>query len=374
MPPLAQRNLFHDKVRLAVTLTGIVFSVVLIVVQLGLFLGFTTATSNLIDHSGADLWITSKNVPYVEQGVAFSERKLNQVRAVPGVADAQKLITRWTQWKRHDGGQESVQIVGINVDDTMECPWNLVQGSVEDLKSPDAVILDELYKQKLGVTAIGEVFEIGGYRARVVGFTRGIRSFTTSPYVFTTFKNAQDYANLREDQTMFILVKVAPGANLEQVRRDLLANVKDVEVFKTSEFSRMTTFYWMFTTGAGVAVLIAAVLGLVVGFVVVAQTIYATTVDHIREYGTLKAMGAPNSYVYKVIMKQAAIAAVLGYGLGMIVSVFVVNGSQKGGAAILMTPSMAAGMFFLTLLMCVGAALVSINKVTRIDPAMVFKG
>ncbi len=84
MPPLAQRNLFHDKVRLAVTLTGIVFSVVLIVVQLGLFIGFTTATSNLIDHSGADLWITSKNVPYVEQGVAFSERKLNQVRSIPG--------------------------------------------------------------------------------------------------------------------------------------------------------------------------------------------------------------------------------------------------------------------------------------------------
>jgi putative ABC transport system permease protein len=374
MPPLAQRNLFHDKVRLTVTLTGIVFSVVLIVVQLGLFLGFTTATSNLIDHSGADLWITSKNVPYVEQGVAFSERKLNQVRAVPGVDDAQKIIARWTQWKRHDGGQDSVQIVGFNVDDTMERPWNLVRGRVEDLKSPDAVILDELYQQKLGVTGIGEVFEIGGHRARVVGFTRGIRSFTTSPYVFTTFKNAQNYANLREDQTMFILVKVAPGASLEQVRRDLLSNVKDVEVFKTSEFSRMTTFYWMFTTGAGVAVLIAAVLGLVVGFVVVAQTIYATTVDHIREFGTLKAMGAPNSYVYKVIMKQAAIAAVLGYVLGMIVSVFVVRGSQKGGAAILMPPSMAVGMFFLTLLMCVGAALVSINKVTRIDPAMVFKG
>jgi len=374
MPPLAQRNIFHDKVRLTVTLTGIVFSVVLIVVQLGLFLGFTTATSNLIDHSGADLWITSKNVPYVEQGVAFSERKLNQVRAVPGVADAQKLIARWTQWKRHDGGQDSVQIVGINVDDPMERPWNLVQGNVEDLKSPDAVILDQLYKQKLGVTGIGEVFEIGGHRARVVGFTRGIRSFTTSPYVFTTFKNAQNYTALREDQTMFILVKVVPGATLEQVRRDLLNGVKDVEVFKTSEFSRMTTFYWMFTTGAGVAVLIAAVLGLVVGFVVVAQTIYATTVDHIREYGTLKAMGAPNSYVYKVIMKQAAIAAVMGYVLGMIVSVFVVHGSQKGGAAILMPPSMAVSMFFLTLLMCVGAALVSINKVTRIDPAMVFKG
>jgi len=374
MPPLAQRNLFHDKVRLAVTLTGIVFSVVLIVVQLGLFIGFTTATSNLIDHSGADLWITSKNVPYVEQGVAFSERKLTQVRAVPGVADAQKIIAHWTQWKRRDGGQESVQIVGINVDDSLERPWNLVEGRVEDLKSPDAVILDELYKQKLGVTQVGEVFEIGGYRARVVGFTRGIRSFTTSPYVFTSFKNAQNYTGLREDQTFFILVTVAPGANRDQVRRTLLHHVTDVEVFTSAEFSRMTTFYWMFTTGAGVAVLIAAVLGLVVGFVVVAQTIYATTMDHIREYGTLKAMGAPNRYVYKVIMKQAAISAVIGYALGMIVSVVVVEGSEKGGAAILMPAPMAVGMFFLTLLMCVGAALVSINKVTRIDPAIVFKG
>src|SRR5260370_5522838 len=374
MPPLAQRNLFHDKVRLTVTLTGIVFSVVLIVVQLGLFFGFTTATSNLIDHSGADLWITSKNVPYVEQGVGFSERKLNQVRVVPGVADAQKIIAHWTQWKRHDGGEDSVRIVGMNVGKKLEQPWNLVQGRVEDLKSPDAIILDELYKEKLGVTRVGEVFEVGGHRARVVGFTRGIRSFTTSPYVFTTFKNAQNYTGLREDQTMFILVKLAPGADLQRVRRELLEHVTDVEVFTTAQFSRMTTFYWMFTTGAGVAVLIAAALGLVVGFVVVAQTIYATTVDHIREFGTLKAMGAPNSYVYKVIMKQAAISALIGYVLGMIVSAFVVNASQKGGAAILMPTSMAVGMFFVTLLMCVGAALVSINKVTRIDPAMGVKG
>ena len=374
MPPLAQRNLFHDKVRLAVTLTGIVFSVVLIVVQLGLFFGFTTATSNLIDHSGADLWITSKNVPYVEQGVAFSERKLNQARSIPGVADAQKIIAHWTQWKRHDGGEESVQVVGINVDDPLEQPWNLVEGRAEDLKSPDAVILDELYKQKLGVTRVGEVFEIGRHRARVLGFTRGIRSFTTSPYVFTSFKNAQDYTAVREDQTLFILVKVAKGSQVEQVRCDLLAHLTDVEVYKTAEFSRMTTLYWMFTTGAGVAVLIAAALGLVVGFVVVAQTIYATTMDHLQEFGTLKAMGAPNSYVYKVIMKQAAISAVIGYVLGMIVSVFVVQASQKGGAAILMPLPIAVGMFFVTLAMCIGAALVSINKVTRIDPAMVFRG
>ena len=374
MPPLAQRNLFHDKVRLAVTLTGIVFAVVLIVVELGLFVGFTVTTSNLIDNSGADLWVTSKHVPYVEQGVPFTERKLYQVRAVSGVAKAEKLITRWVEWKRPDGRQESVQVVGFDVDESLGRPWNLVQGRVEDLKRPDAIIMDEIYRQKLGVDHAEQLFEINGKRARVVGFTQGIRAFTTSPYVFTTFKRAQEYANVPDDQTTYILVKLAPGANPDQVRRDILDRVKDVDVVTNHEFSRMTQFYWMFTTGAGVAVLLAALLGLVVGFVVVAQTIYATTMDHLREFGTLKAMGAPNSYVYKVIIKQAAISAVIGYFLGMIVSVFVVHASQKGGAAILMPTPMAIGMFFLTLFMCIGAALVSINKVTRLDPAMVFKG
>ena len=374
MPPLAQRNLFHDKVRLTVTLTGIVFAVVLIVVELGLFVGFTVTTSGLVDHSNADLWVTSKHVPYVELGVPFSERKLYQVRAVPGVAEAQKIASRWAQWKRADGREESVQIVGINPDSVMEQPWNLVQGSVQDLKQPDAVIMDDMYKDKLAVHHIGEVFEINGRRARVVGFTHGIRSFTTSPYVFTTFKRAQEYVKLPEDQTIFVLVKLAPGANVEQVRKEILGSVQNVEVFTSHEFSRMTQIYWMFTTGAGVAVLLAALLGLVVGFVVVAQTIYATTMDHLREYGTLKAMGAPNSYVYKVIIKQAAMSAVMGYVLGMIVSAFVVRASQSGGAAILLPLPMAIGMFFLTLAMCVGAALVSISKVTSLDPAMVFKG
>jgi len=374
MPPLARRNLFHDKVRLTVTLTGIVFAVVLIVVELGLFVGFTVTTSGLVDHSGADLWITSKHVPYVELGVPFSERKLYQVRAISGVQEAEKLVVRWTQWKRPDGREESVQIVGFDPNSSLGSPWNLVAGTVEDLKRPDAVIVDEIYKQKLGVEKLGELFEIRGHRARIVGFTHGIRSFTTSPYVFTTFKKAQDYSGIDANQTVFILVKTSPGYDLNQVRREILANVKDVEVFTTAEFSRMTQVYWMFTTGAGVAVLLAAILGLVVGFVVVAQTIYATTVDHLKEFGTLKAMGAANGYIYKVIIEQAAISAVMGYALGMVVSAVVVGASQRGGAAIVVPWPMAIGMFFLTLTMCVGAAMLSINKVTHLDPAMVFKG
>lgn len=374
MRTLAWRNLVHDKVRLTVTLTGIVFAVVLIVVELGLFLGFTTATSSLIDRSGADLWVTGARVPYIEQAVPFSERKLSTVLATPGVARAAKYAVRFTQWKRPDGRQESVQVVGVETGLGLGLPWNIVAGSLDDLRRPDAVFVDEIYREKLGVDRIGQVVEIRGRRARIAGFTRGIRAFTTSPYVFTTFKNAQDFTDLREDQTLYLLIKAAPGADVDALRARLQARLTDVDIVTNRGFSRMTQVYWMFTTGAGIAVLLAALLGLVVGVVVVAQTIYATTVDHIREYGTLKAMGATNQYLYGVIVLQAVISAVIGYALGMLVSVFVVRGSEHGGAAILLPLPMAAGMLGLTLVMCVGAAIVSINKVTRLDPAMVFKG
>ncbi|MBZ5564027.1 MAG: ABC transporter permease [Acidobacteriia bacterium] len=374
MPPLAQRNLFRDKVRLTVTLTGIVFAVVLITVQIGMFIGFASTTSGLIDHSGVDIWIGAKHVPYIDQASPFSERKLYQVLATPGVEDAQKYILGWGDWQRPDGGHEGTQVVGFNPDSKYGAPWNVVVGRVEDLKQPDAVMIDQFYAPRLGVTQVGQTFEIYGRRAHVVGFTKGIRTFTTMPYVFTTFKNAQGYVRLKADQTIYILVKAKPGVNVQKLQHDLEQRVRGVDVYTTPEFRDKTRFYWMFSTGAGIAVLLAALLGLVVGVVVVAQTIYATTMDHLREYGTLKAMGASNGYIYRVIIKQAVISALLGYLAGMAVSVFVVHASKTGGASIILPWPMGVGMLGLTLLMCVVAAIVSINKVTRIDPAMVFKG
>src|SRR5215831_14549373 len=153
---LAWRNLVHDKVRLLVTVTGVVFAVVLIVVELGLFLGFTTTTSSLIDRSAADLWITGARVPYIEIGVPYSERKLSTVLATPGVRHATKYIVRFSQWQRRDGRQESVQVVGFDPDQALGGPWNLVEGRVADLKLADNVIVDDLYRDQLGVSRVGE--------------------------------------------------------------------------------------------------------------------------------------------------------------------------------------------------------------------------
>lgn len=373
MPPLARRNLFHDKVRLAVTLTGIAFSVVLMAVQWGLFRGFSTSTSGLIDHSGADLWITARDTAYIDQAVAFNEQKYYKVLATPGVAVAVKYIERWSEWKEPNGRTESVAIVGCDPDVPLGRPWNMSAGDVLELKQPNSVIIDRIYTGKLDAPAIGSRAEINGYRARVVGFTQGIRSFTTAPYVFTTFKNALDYANFADDETNFVLVKAAPGVDIKTLQAALQARLPDNDVYTTAEFSAMTRRYWMFTTGAGVAVLMAAVLGLIVGIAVVAQTIYATTMDHIREYGTLKAMGAPNRYVLGVILQQAAFAAAMGYAIGMVVSLFVVHAAARGGANIMLSWQTAVGLFFLTVAMCAIAAVVSVNKILSLDPAMVFK-
>jgi putative ABC transport system permease protein len=376
MGVLARRNLLHDRVRLIVTLTGIVFALVLIVVQFGLFLGFTTTTSNNVDHSSVDVWVVSHGVQYFDTGKPFSERKYYQVLATPGVASAEKYLQAFAVWKRSDGRTENVQVIGFNPETGVGGPWNLVEGSIHDVKQDDCVIVDEIYGEKLGVQRIGDSVEIGGHRARVVGFTRGIRSFTTSPFVYTSFKNALNYPSFRidDDQTVYVLAKAAPGISPLELKRRLNAQLRDVDVFTKEEFSHSTRFYWMFTTGAGLAVLIAAAMGLIVGVVVVAQTIYATTMDHLKEYGTLKAMGASNGYLYRVIIEQAVISGVVGYALAMVVSTFVVRAGSKGGAAILLPPSMMVGMFFLAVTMCIVAALVSINKLTTLDPAQVFRG
>jgi putative ABC transport system permease protein len=374
MPLLARRNLLHDRVRLAVTLTGIVFAVVLSAIQLGLFVGFERGTSDVIAHSGADLWLKSAGVTHLETATPFSEHKLYEALATPGVEAAQKHFVRFAQWKRPDGAEESIMLVGVDTGGTMGRPWNLTAGSVASLDLPDAVIVDELYRSKLGVSGLGQLAEIGGRRARVVGFTRGIRTFTTAPPVFTSFKNAQIFGQIDERQTLYLLIRAVPGVDPDALARRLGERISNADVLTTDAWRQAQERYWMFGTGAGVTVLIAAGLGLLVGVVVVAQTIYAATVDHIREYGTLKAMGSSNAYLYRVILQQAAISAVAGYAVGIAIATLASQASLHGTTAIIIEPPLAAGLFVLTLVMCLAASVVSITKVTRIDPAMVFKG
>jgi putative ABC transport system permease protein len=304
----------------------------------------------------------------------LKEAKYHQVLSVPGVGLVKRFIVQFANWRKPAGGMESVEIVGFDTISGMGKPWNLVAGDAGLLEVPDTVVFDQYYLNKLGVTGVGDAAEINDRRARVVGLTRDIRSFTTSPYVFASLRTALEYTRYKPGQFTYLLVKTAPGTAPEELAQAIRERVDGVDVFTSGQFARATQWYWMFTTGAGMALVIAAALGLVVGGVVVAQTLYATTMDHLAEFGTLRAMGAAGAYIYKIILWQAVISALAGYGFGIAISFFVVRSAERGGANIVLTSPMAVGLFFLTLLMCVGAAMVSINRVTRIDPAMVFKG
>ncbi|MBC16710.1 MAG: ABC transporter permease [Desulfovibrio sp.] len=371
---IARQNLFHDKVRLCVTLTGVVFAVVLITIQVGIFLGFTKTIAAVIDNSGADVWVTSRGVKNFDIALPLDEQKYYQVLSSPGIEEASKFIIRFADWKRPDGLQESIEIIGFETGKGMGGPWNYVTGSDSMLELKDAIIIDQLYMEKLGIAMLGETVEINKRKARVVGFTRGTRSFTTSPFVFASLKTARNYTNFDSDEFTYVLVKGKEGVSPAMLKKSILANVNNVDVYTTPEFSKLTQDYWMYSTGAGAGLLIAAFLGLIVGTVVVAQTLYATTLDHIAEFATLKAMGAPNSYIYKILIAQATLSAVFGYLLGICVASIASNISNFSATVILLPPELMISMFWLTLFMCVASAFISIRKVTRLDPALVFKG
>jgi putative ABC transport system permease protein len=207
---------------------------------------------------------------------------------------------------------------------------------------------------------------------RISGFTDGIRSFTVSPYIFTTLNRARSLLDMPSDMITYALVKLEPGADVEAVRTALRAKVPESEVLTKQEFHDRSLNHWLFATGAGVALIGGAILGLVVGTVIVAQTLYSSTKDHINEFATLRALGSSSGYIHRVILAQAALSAVLGYALGMVIALTVVYLSERTALPIIMTPALAALLLGLTVAMCAISALSAIGKVMRIDPAVVF--
>ncbi len=371
-PKLAFRNLFHDMLSLAVTLTGIVFSVVLVAVQCGLYLGSERTIAAVLDQVKADLWVTPLGTKSFDDPAFLNGREKYAVLSTAGVASAEDLVVGFANWRKPRGGSTAVLVVGSDWNQGGLKPWNIVKGSLNALAAPAAVAVDETYFADLGISGMGETAEINGNRVSVGAVTHGIRSFTTLPYIFTTLVRAQSYLDAAPEQSSYTLVKVAGGENLEEVRKRLLSRLPDTEVLAHHEFRKRSLDYWLFQTGAGAALIAGAILGLIVGVVIVAQTLYASTKDHLNEFATLRALGASAGYIHQVILMQAMMSAVAGYLLGMVLSLIVVWAAEDTTMTVVMTPELAAALFFVTIGMCAIAAMSAILKVTRIDPAGVF--
>jgi putative ABC transport system permease protein len=369
---LAKRNLLHEPGRLAVTLVGIAFSVVLIAVQAGLFLGFEKMVSVVIDHLDADIIIMPSATENFDDVSVLSGEERYRVLGVKGVRSVERLVVTGAEWLKPDGGTRSVMLLGSDPRTGSLAPWNIASADAERLTTPGSVILDSTYADDLGVTRLGDVAQINGQSARVIGFTAGIRSFTTIPYVFAALDQAQSYQGSTGDRVAYLLVKVNPGADIKTVQSDLAERVKTAKVMTLSDFRTQNFHYWLLTTGAGGALLIGVLIGILVGCAVVGQTLFSTTKDHLPEFATLRALGAPARLIQQVILWQAAMSGIAGYIAGGALVALVVAATQATAMSVVVTPGMAAGLFVVTIVMCAVAALAAILKVNKIDPATVF--
>ena len=369
---LASRNLFHDTLRFVATMVGIVFSVVLVMVQMGLFFGFGHMVTTMIDHAATDLWVVPKNVKCFEDPSLIDLKLRNKIATLDGVATVVPLVIGFSDWRLESGEMTPVFVVGSDLRDGAMQPWNLVEGNVQALSQGFSVAVDRSYFDRLGVTGIGSQAEIRGKKVKVVALTDGIRSFTTTPYVFVDAKNARGFTGTPGDRASDLLVRLKPDADRGTVVQAIRGQIGDAEVLTTDEFRKRSRSFWLFGTGAGAALFAGALLGVIVGTVIVAQTLYSSTKDHLNEFATLRAMGSSNGYIYHVIIYQALINAVVGFAIASGIGALVVQMTAKSALPIVITNWLVAALAALTVVMCVTSALGAIFRVVRIDPAAVF--
>lgn len=372
---LARKILLHDRIKFAVAGAGVSVSVLLVLLQVGLYLGFMQNASNLIDHSTADLWVTGEGNENFDFAAPVPERTYYRVASVPGVARAERMVLQFGLWRLPAGGTQGVEVVGLEPGGQLLAPWNVVEGRAARMHEPDGVVLDRSELPKLGMPldgSMGARGEITNVRREIVGMTDGIRSFTTSPFVWTNYEAAHAYTNQPADRLTYVLVKGAPGADLATLRARIDA-IPHLDAYPTREFSARTREYWSSRTGVGTGFFMTAMMGILVGLVVVGQILYTGTLEHLKEYGTLKAMGASNAAIVRVILYQALIAAVLGYAVGGAFAFLGRSAVKAANLTVVLSPTLLGGTAALTIVMCALAALLAILKVIRLDPAAVFK-
>ncbi|MGB7059203.1 MAG: FtsX-like permease family protein [Geitlerinemataceae cyanobacterium] len=414
MPSIARKNLLEDIPRFIVAQAGIMFAVSLVTIQTGILSGFTRSTVLLIEGSDADIWVASDKMVQFELTEPLLYEQVDRVQQVTGVDRAEALFLGSGRWRPPEGETSPLKLVGFDPAGVLFQPGTLTQGSLEALQQPYAVMVDQSRLPSLEVSKIGESARVGDLPAQLVALTEGSQSIAASTFLYSSLDTANTYAsagftsrlkcqiqpggnanctNVYEksdeppdpntvpptrppsgtDPITYILVSVQSGEDIAQVQRRIEAALPGTVAKTTAEMSLMTRDYWEKRTGLGFVLGLGAAVGVVVGAIVVAQILYSSVSDHLREFGTLKAMGAADRVLYGIIVEQSLWMAVLGYIPGMILCGGVSAWAATKGIIILISPLSALGVLGITVVMCVGSAFFAIQKVTRIDPAMVFK-
>ena len=358
---------------------GIAFASLLIAQQASIFCGLMLQTSGQIrDIQGASIWVMDPNVQFSDDVKPLSENDLYRVRGVSGVSWAVRLYKGLTRSRLEDGNFQQTILLGLDDATLVGAPPKMIKGSVFDLRKPDAVIMDvEGYKLLWPheEPRIGKRFEMNDHVAEIVGICKASRTFQTFPVVYTRYTQALEYVPPERKVLSFILAEGVPGLSVGEVCQRI-QNQTGLRAVTGKQFEWITMEYFMKKTGIPFNFGITVALGFIVGTAIAAQTFYLFTIENIKQYGALKAMGAGNWTLMGMILLQAMLVSLIGFGLGIGAATWFGKIATAPGSrlAFFMPPEVFIGTALAVGAISVLSSLLSMQRVMVVEPAVVFQG
>lgn len=374
---VALKMLFGDRAKYLMLLCGLAFAVMLIVQQGSIFWGLMTWSQSGISNLNVEIWVADPNISQVEEVKPLADTALTRVRSVPGVDWAVSLYKGVLRARLANGEYHRISVVGLDPATLIGRPARLFEGRIDDLRTPDAVAVDQWAVKRMGgpdVIKVGAVFEINDKKARVVAIVNIQKDFQNIPAVYTTYDRALSYAPPERRLLSYVLAKAKDGVPAAEITRRIREQT-GLGAFTAEEFGFKTLVWVLKNTGIGVNFGTTIVLGFIVGMAIAGQTFYLFTVENLRQFGALKAMGTSTFTLARMIILQAFTVGVIGYGVGVgLATLFGSVAGREGRLPFVETWPLLALVFVALLGICTLSATISIIKLARLEPAIVFRG
>lgn len=374
----ALKMLIGDKLKYLGLVVALSFASFIISQQGAIFVGIMKRTFSYInDTSQPDIWVMDPTVQYIDDLKGMKETVLYRIRGLDGIDWAVPLYKGTIQARLHNGTFQTCIYIGIDDATLIGGPPAMVQGNLHDLRFPDAIFVNQIgAADKLSSRGVplqvGDVMELNDHRAYVAGICSTSRTFQSQPVIYTTYNQATQNAPLVRDQLTFVLVKAKKGVNPRQLCKQI-RSITGYAAYTSWDFKKLTMIYYAKYTGIVVNFGVAILLGFIIGVAISGQTFFNFILENLRYFGIFKAMGATNSLLIKMVLLQALMVSVIGWGIG-IGCAAIFGFAMRHTELSFVLPwwlYLLSGLCLLCI--CLIAAIFSIVKVTRIDPAIVFK-
>ncbi len=367
----ALQTLWFERARYAAGVGAVLFSAVLIALQVGLLLGLFEITSIPIDHTQADIWVGEADVESVDLGRPVPISTIGRFDK-PGVRMPEPLYLNFANWTKITGGSNLCVVIGSNLaPDAVSKSDVLTPEMCNALSETMTVVVDASDLERLGMAQIGDKGKVHGQEVRLVGIVSGLKSLA-APWVFCSQSTARELLSINNPAyatgTTYLLANCESKQRAAEVVAELRRDHKDITVYTADDFSTQTRIYWLTRTKAGLALGYAALLGLLVGAVITAQTLYAATMASAKEFATLLALGIPRTKIYRMVLMQSFWVGVLGVLLAYPVIWLLARAADQVGTRVVMRWEILAGAAVVTMLTAMLSGLVALRSVRRIEP------